>query len=327
MRHMILAAGFLAAALPAAAQPNPFKLPKSGLKGGAEITYASSGDMSGSTMLAVDGERQARRATTTMKMMGKTTTSDTWTLTTPDSTYTADIAKKKGTVAPNMIPYFAKAYDDLDGDGKKRLHSNMTEMAAVLSRAFGVAGANTGEKTGTKTYAGQECEERVMGSMSVCTMKNAPIMLHTKVQILCINYEETATEVKIGAPNAAAFAAPAGITFAPDQHIGNPDSTAKGYINYLASQQLADSLAKAKAEIEAAKQKQGGQTQLTPEQQAQMQQACEMMKSIDVNKMVADAGNAMLKGMADAAKNAAVDAAKNAAADKAKSIFKKPKIP
>jgi hypothetical protein len=58
-----------------------------------------------------------------------------------------------------------------------------------------------------------------------------------------------------------------------------------------------------------------------------MQQACETLKNMDVGKMIADASNQMLKGMADAAKRAATDAAKNAAENKVKGMFKKPKIP
>jgi hypothetical protein len=47
-------------------------------------------------------------------------------------------------VVPNLMPYMAKAYDDLDGDGKKRLHQNMEDMASVMSKAFGLAGLTAG---------------------------------------------------------------------------------------------------------------------------------------------------------------------------------------
>ena len=326
MRRIVLVAGLAAAALPAAAQQNPFKVQKSGTK--AQITYAMSGDMTGTATVAFDGERMARRATTTTKMMGKTSSTDSWTLATPDSVYNADLTKKKGTVTPNMVPYMAKAYDDLDGDAKKRLHQNMADMAAVMSKAFGTMGLNGGEKLGTKTYAGQECEEKKMGGFEICTMNKAPIMLHTKASIVCLNYEETATDVKLGSVSADAFTVPAGVVFTPDTHILKADSTAIGYVNYLASQQLADSLAKAKAEMAQVQTGNPGQPpKLTPEQQASMQKACETMKNLDVGKMIADASNQMLKGMADAAKRAATDAAKNAAENKVKGVFKKPKIP
>jgi hypothetical protein len=328
MRRFVLVSALAAAAVPAVAQQNPFKVQKSGSK--AQVTYAMTGDMTGSATVAFDGERMARRATTTSKMMGKTSSSDSWTLTTPDSMYNADLTKKKGTVTPNMLPYMAKAYDDLDGDGKKRLHQNMDDMAAVMSKAFGMMGLTAGEKLGTKTYAGQECEEKKMGGFEICTMNKAPIMLHTKASIVCFNYEETATDVKLGSVSADAFTAPAGVVFTPDTHILKADSAAIGYVNYLASQELADSLAKAKTQMASAQAQApaGGQPpKLTPEQQASMQQACETLKNMDVGKMIADASNQMLKGMADAAKRAATDAAKNAAENKVKGMFKKPKIP
>ena len=329
MRRFVLVAGLAAAALPAAAQQNPFKVQKSGIKN-AQVSYTMSGDMSGTSTLAIDGDRMARRATSTTKMMGKTSTSDTWTLTTPDSVYSADLTKKKGMVAPNLAPYMAKAYDDLDGTSKKRLHQNMQDMASVMSKAFGLASLNSGEKTGTRTYAGQECEEKKFGSFEICTMTKAPIMLHTKASIVCINYEETATDVTLGAVPGEAFATPAGVVFTPDPNMAKGDSTAIGFVNYLASQQLADSLAKAKAEMEAAQAKSstpGEPAKMTPEQQASMQKACETLKNMDVGKMIADASNQALKGMADAVKNAAVDAAKNEATKKINNVFKKPKIP
>ncbi|HEU5220326.1 MAG TPA: hypothetical protein VFU23_16815 [Gemmatimonadales bacterium] len=329
MRRFLLVAGLVAIAVPAAAQPNPFKTAKAGIKN-AQVAYTMSGDMSGTSTVAFDGDRTARRATATTKMMGKTTTSDTWTLMTPDSTYSADLTKKKGTVAPNLLPYMVKAYDDLDGDAKKRLHQNMEDMASVLSKAFGATGLNGGEKLGTKTYAGQECEAKKFGSIEICTMTKAPIMLHTKASIVCLNYEETATDVKLGAASGDVFDKPAGVVFTPDPNLTRPDSTALGFVTYLSSQQLADSLAKAKADMAAAQAQGGGAGQppkLTPEQQASMQKACETMKNLDVGKMIADASNQALKGMADAAKQAAVDAAKNAAENKVKGIFKKPKIP
>lgn len=329
MRRFFLVTGLAVAALPAMAQQNPFKVQKSAIKS-AQVSYTMSGDMSGTATLAFEGDRSARRATSTTKMMGKTSSSDTWTLTTPDSVYSADLTKQKGLVAPNLVPYMAKAYDDLDGASKKRLHQNMQDMASVMSKAFGLSGINSGEKLGTRTYAGQECEEKKFGGFEVCTMTRAPIMLHTKASILCINYEETASEVRLGSVSEGAFAVPAGVTFTPDPHLVKADSTAIGFVSYLASQQLADSLAKAKAEMEAA-QPPGGATgerpKLTPEQQASMQKACDTLKNMDVGKMIADASNSAMKYIADAAKRAAIDAGKNEVNKKIQGIFKKPKIP
>ena len=57
MRRLFVAAGLLAVAVPAAAQPNPFKLPKTNIKGGAEVSYALTGDLTGTAMMAFDGDR------------------------------------------------------------------------------------------------------------------------------------------------------------------------------------------------------------------------------------------------------------------------------
>jgi hypothetical protein len=327
MRRLLITATLVVAASSMAAQPNPFKVQKSPIKSAA-VTYALSGDASGTASLALDGDRMAHKQSGTMKMMGKTTTTETWSLVTPDSLYNADLAKKQGTVSPNPLPYFAQAYDDLDGAGKKRLHQNMQDMGSMLAQAFGFAGLKAGEKVATKTYAGQECEERTMGSFTVCSMTKAPIALHTQFSLACFAFEETATEVKLASPPAEAFTAPAGITWKPDPHLQKPDSVAKGYVLYLASQQLADSIAKAKSELQAAQAKAGGTpTELTPEHKAAMQQACDAIKSFDLGKVMADATSQMAKELADAAKKAAMDAAKEKAKSGIKGLFGKPKIP
>jgi hypothetical protein len=333
MRHAVLAIGLVLAAAPASAQPNPFKLPKSNLKGGAEVSYTLSGDITGTAMMAFEGDRWVRKQTGTMKMMGKTTTSETWTLTTPDSMYNADVSRKQGSVMPNMLPLMAKAYDGLDGSGKKRLHQNMGEMSSLLTKGFGLSSfSSMGEDLGSKTYAGQSCEERKFGPVVMCSMDKAPVVLHSQTRLLCFNMEETATEVKLGAVSPAAFAPPAGVVFAPDKHVTNADSAAQGLVSYLASQQLADSLAKAKAELQAAQAKAGAQNpgempKMTPEQEASMQKACETMKNLDVGKVIADAANDAMKQMAAQAKQAALDAGKNAVNQKIQGVFKKPKIP
>jgi hypothetical protein len=329
MRRLFLPAAFAAFALPLAAQPNPFKAPKMGLKG-VEVSYTLSGDLTGTALLAADGSRSVHRQNGTMKMMGKTTTTETWTLTTPDSMYIADLTKKQGSVMPNTLSAMSNAYDDLDGAGKKRLHQNMQDMGAMLSRMFNLSGINAGEKLSTKTYAGQECVERQFGPMTICTMEKAPIMLHSQMSLVCLNFEETATEVKLATPSADVFAPPAGVVFKPDVRVQQPDSVAKGFVLYLASQQLTDSIEKAKAQLQAtqAQAGPGGKPQeLTPEQKASMQQACETLKNLDIGKALADATNQMMKEIAEAAKRQALESAKEATTNKIKGLFKKPKIP
>lgn len=323
-----LVIAFLAAALvaPAQAQQNPFKLPKNTFKG--EVQYQLGGDMKGTASSAFDGDRFAATSTSTTKMMGKETKLSSWSLVTPDSMYTADLDRKKGTQAPNLLPYMAKAYDGLDKSGKQRFHQNLSDMGAMFSRAFDIGSmGSAGEKLGEKTIAGEVCESRAFMGFEVCTMKRGPrIALETKGSLVCFRLEQTATSVSLAAPPETAFEKPAGIKFEQDPMMQNPDSTARGFVGYIASQELSDSLAKAKAELEAAKAKaaaEGKPTEMTAAEKDQMQAACEVIKNFDMNKVMASAAKAMVNAM----KDAAVDEAKKGAMGKLKGLVKKPKIP
>jgi len=119
---LVAGVGLSLMAARSAAQPNPFKMPKMTVKG--EIAYQLGGDQSGTAQTAFDGDRVMSQSTSTTKMMGKETKTSSWSLITPEAMSFADLEKKKGTEAPNLLPNKAKAYDDLDGDGKKRFHQN-----------------------------------------------------------------------------------------------------------------------------------------------------------------------------------------------------------
>ena len=101
------------------------------------MEYSYTGDMQGTGQRAVSHDRVMEHRSTTGKFFGKTSTTDTWTLITPDSSYSADLTKRTGVAAPNVLPHMAKAYDDLDGASKQRLHQNMQDMVQMISQAFG----------------------------------------------------------------------------------------------------------------------------------------------------------------------------------------------
>lgn len=312
MRTPALAAIVLATAAGGlAAQPNPFAIPKARVPA-VHVRYAMTGDMAGQGELAMEGGRMADRSTTTMTMLGKTTTTDRFTLTTPDSTWTADVGAKKGTVMPNVLPLMAGAYDDLDGKSKKRLHENMREMTQMIAQAFGSTSlAAAGEKGDKRTIAGQECEERTLVGFSVCSMTRAPaVALEVKGSLLCFDYAQTATEVTLGAPPAAAFEKPAGVTWGADPDMQNPDSLARGFVGYLASQALTDSLAAAKAEAPPRTVDGEAAREPTAEEKAQMRQACEAMKDFSVGRMMGNATSSFANEMAKAAAEAAKDEAR-----------------
>ena len=324
MRYLAAVLAILAVPAILPAQQNPFKPPKPAVQK-FEVASILTGDMKGNVLLAMDGDRIVRVSADTMKMMGKTSHNSTWTLTTPDSMYQADLTKKTGTVAPNMLPYMAEAYENLDGDGKKRFHQNMADLATMMSKAFNIGQISSGEKLGTKTYAGHECEERKFGGFTVCQIEKTPIVLHTTGKLLCLNFEETATSVRLGSASPALFNPPADVKFRSDTSMSSPDSVANGFVGYMASQALSDSIAKGKAELEAARAKQaqsGDSTKMTPEQEAQMQQACETIKNLNFNKLMADAAKAWKNALIESAKNEG----KKQAVKGLKGLIKKPKF-
>jgi hypothetical protein len=334
MKCLVLVAALAVMAPPLAAQENPFKLPKN--KSPMQVSYAYSGDMQGTGEKIISKDRIVSHETTTSKFFGKTTSTDSWSMFTPEWNYTADLTKKTGLKQPNMMPYMEKAYDDLDGTSKTRLHQNMQDMAQMISRAFGSQALWSGEKKGaTMTYAGQTCEEHSFGSFSVCSMKDAPaVPLHLQGSLLCVNFEQTATSVKKGEPPASAFEPPAGIDFKSDTSIARPDSMARGFVNYLASQQLADSIAKAREEMakqqstarNASTTSDSGQRELTPEEKEQQRQACEALKNFDLGKTMANAGKSIVGEAVHEVVEEKKAEARNDAKNKIKGIFKKPHL-
>jgi hypothetical protein len=337
MKRLAVVAAFALGASPLVAgtlvaQGNPFKLPKNKVSN-LEVSYAYTGDTQGTASRAISKDRIVSHEQTTSKFFGKTTNTDSWTLFTPDASYSADLLKKTGVKRPNVLPYMEKAYDNLDGTSKQRLHQNMKDMAQMISQAFGAQALAAGEKGEVKTYAGEKCEEHSFGPFSVCSMQDAPaVPLHMKGDILCVNFEQTATSVKKAEPPASAFEPPAGITFAEDTNLASPDSMARGFVNYLASQQLADSIAKAKAEMAKQQQSQASSSggaeekprELTPEEKEQQRQACEALKNFDLGKTMANAGKSVVNEAVNEAVEEKKSEVKNDAKNKIKGFIKKP---
>jgi hypothetical protein len=334
MRRLVVIAVLALLASPLAAQDNPFKLPKNKVNA-IQVSYAYAGDMQGTGERAISKDKFVTHENTTSKFFGKTTSTDSWTLLTSDYSYSADLTKKTGVKRPNVLPYMEKAYDNLDGASKRRLYQNMQDMAQMITRAFGTQALTAGEKGETKTFAGEKCREHSFAGFSVCSMEDAPaIPLHLQGNLLCVDFEETATSVKKGEPPASAFEPPAGITFQSDTNMASPDSLARGFVTYLASQQLADSLAKAKAEM--AKQAPASNAsnassaekprELTPEEKAQQRAACEKLKNFDLGKTMADAGKSVVKEALNEAAQEKEAEAKNSAKNKVKGLFKKPHL-
>lgn len=281
----------LAAAPATAAQSNPFKLPIRSLPA-YTVEYSYGGDMTGSGRSTSGGDKMASRSTMTGKFFGKSATTTSWSLTDPEVIWNADLDKKKGTKMVNPLPSMAKAYDELDGAGKARFQENIQSMAAFVTRAL--PGTPFEEVGRHEDDCGETCTVKQFGAFTFCTMDKAPVALYSAGSMLCVNFEQTATSVT-RTTDATLFEPPAGIKWTEDLDRVRADSSARAWIQQLASKELADLLAAAKTK---AKEAGAGEGEMTPEQQKQM---CDALKNFDLGKAMS---NAFKNAMADAGKNA-----------------------
>ncbi|MEO5799180.1 MAG: hypothetical protein ABIZ70_14590 [Gemmatimonadales bacterium] len=308
MRNLLTSA-LLVALIPATthAQGNPFRAKLKGLPT-YTVEYSYGGDMTGTGKSSSGDDRFASAETRTGKFFGKQTTTSTWSMTDADFIWSADLEKKTGMKSVNPLPSMAKAYDDLDRDGKARFTANMKEMMQFVTRAFPGMPFD-GEKKGTRTYAGESCDLTEMGAFSFCTMKSAPIVLYSAGSFMCVNFEQTATSVRRSS-DASLFQVPADVKWTENLDRARADSGARAFIGQFASQAMTDSIAKAKSEMAAKSGNAGsGQQQMTPEQQKQM---CDALKNFSIST----AFNNAMKNALNQAKNDAINGAVEGAANK-----------
>lgn len=317
---LVLAAAILA--VPAAAQQNPFKI--KGASQPVTVSYTITGSMTGTGEYAASSDKFMRHSTTTGKMFGKTINTDEWSLMTPDNIYSADLAKKKGTKSPNMMPTMAKAYDNLSGTEKARMAQNMKDMAQMISQAFGATGM-IGQSSGTTaTYAGHTCVEHTMGNFSSCVLKDAPqVALHSSGSMFCMDFEQTATNVTLGSVPPGAFDLPAGVTFTSDTALAaRSDSMARTLVRYMASQELADSLAAARKQMQTSHASSGGSDSLPK----LSKQDCEQLRNLDLGKLVSVSFKSVVGDAVNEAVHEKEQEEKEKAKSKIKDLIKKPKI-
>lgn len=294
----------LVVAPPAGAQGNPFTLPMRALPE-YTVEYSYSGDLTGTGRSTSGDDKTASRSTMTGKFFGKTSTTSSWSLTDPEVIWNADLEKKKGTKMVNPLPSMAKAYDELDGAGKARFQENIQSMAAFVTRAL-PGTPFEGKIGGTKTIAGERCTVKEFGAFTFCTMDKVPVALYSAGSMFCVNFEQTATSV-VRTTDASMFEPPAEIKWTEDLDRARADSSARAWIQQLASKELSDSLAAAKAK---AKEAGAGEGEMTPEQQKQM---CDALKNFDLGK-----------AMSNAFKNAMTDAGTNAVKRGLRGLIKRP---
>ena len=324
MRTAFLLAGVVCLAAPASAQ-NPFKI-KTASKP-VSVTSAVTGSMTGTAQYAATKDKFMRHSTTTGKFFGKTTTTESWSLYTPEMIYTADLTEKTGHKTPNMFPVMAREYDKLSGAEKERLVQNMKDMSQLFAQAFGASGFAGEDKGTTATYAGETCVEHSYGAFSSCVLKDAPqIPLHESGSMFCVDYEQTATAVTWGNPSAGALDLPAGITFVEDSAVtAQSDSMARTMVRYLASQELSDSLAAAKAKAQE-QHASAGSDQSSEPAQGMSKEDCEKLRDLDFGTMLANSFNSVVTEAVNEAMKEKEAEMKNNAKNKIKSVIKKPKL-
>ncbi|HET8634507.1 MAG TPA: hypothetical protein VFL88_10215 [Gemmatimonadales bacterium] len=324
MRLLLAVAFGLGAATPALAQ-NPFKI-KSASKP-VSVTSAVTGSMTGTAQYAATKDKFMRHSTTTGKIFGKTTTTESWSLSTPETIYTADLTAKTGQQTPNMFPVMAREYDKLSGAEKERFGQNMKDMAQLFAQAFGAGGFSGEDKGSTASYAGETCVEHTFGSFSSCMLKEAPqIPLHESGSMFCVDFEQTATAVTWGDPPAGAFDLPAGITFVEDSAVtAQSDSMARTMIRYFASQELSDSLAAAREKMQE-QHASAGSSSSSESAPPMSKEDCEKLRNLNLGTMLANSFNSVVKDAVNEAVQEKEAEMKNNAKNKIKSVIKKPKL-
>ena len=148
---------------------------------------------------------------------------------------------------------------------------------------------------------------------SFCTMKKAPIVLYSSGSFLCVSYQETATAITHSA-DPSLFQLPDHIKWSQLLDKARADSMAGQWVRYLASKELADSIAKARKEYQQnsaqSSQVRNGQApgdstqQISPEDQKKM---CNALKNYSLSTALNDAWKSFLKESAQNAGRAAAD--------------------
>jgi hypothetical protein len=323
MRYVLAFVATVAVSAPLAAQVNPFK-PGGGAVHSAVIAYTLSGSLSGTEELALDGDRMVRRGSTSMRVFGRTVTSESVVLSTHDSVYSVDLTKKTGFVLPNYGPYLADEYDRLSGKQKKQLQQNLELAAQTMGQAFGMGNiAQANQAVGQETVAGQTCDLRKFGDWSVCALAADPrITLKASGEIMCMEMNTVASSATInqGVP-ADEFALPAGVSWSPrDTSLSrDPKATAKEMLQMLSSEELRDSLLAAQKKMTAAEDS-AGVREMTPEER---EQSCAQLREA----YHVDLGAAFMHALGNMAESAAKTAAENALKGAANTIRRRIRIP
>jgi hypothetical protein len=183
--EITLVLGSVLAALPLAAQDNPFALTGGSVKT-AYIVFDVSGKEKqapgGSYEMGVAADRLIIRIVTPFEVAGKKDTVRAVVVTTKDSQYSYNSmgsAAAEGEVSPTLRPHLAREYAALDAAGKTRFRENV-KLAAAASGSSDADAFITliGDKTGTsETIAGHKCDVYRTKTSMACVVPHAPMVM------------------------------------------------------------------------------------------------------------------------------------------------------
>lgn len=238
----------------------------------ATIDYLLSGIEEGSETLYIRdyGKKTAKYHTSSMNLMGIRKTAETVEFVDQDWIYTFDLIERTGTKAVNPRKYMIEEYNNLSESEKKQVLRNSEEMGAGV--LFG--GMSTDVEKKAAEILGYQCDRVTIMGSTVYSIHGTGISLKTETNIMGMRILVEATRIDTGTAPKEYFAHPEGITAGMD-----PDAQAMA--RSLAKEtitMLKDPEAMAKARNQ--KGQSGQQNQLTPEEQQEMEQAVETLKSI-----------------------------------------------
>ncbi len=187
MRFVVIALSTLLAAAPVAAQDNPFAFTGGSVKS-AYIVYdltSKQQNAAGATYeIGVAPDRWIMRMMTPIEMGGKKDTIRILAVTTRDSQYTYHTmgSQGEGQVNPTLRPFLAREYAALGSAEKARFRENVKLVTSTPDFGSSSSEADafitlTGEKTGSETISGHQCDVYKQGQVTACVIPQAPLVM------------------------------------------------------------------------------------------------------------------------------------------------------
>jgi hypothetical protein len=207
----LLCLSLLALPAMAAGQENPFvhKLPFQT----AVIKYKLSGSEQGTSVLYVDGLRQARERDSSLNMMGMVQKRKALTITMPDKVIEVDLTAKTAKSHGNMQTYMAQEFEKLSPADKATVRKNSEKFGGMMAQQ--VMGGKP--ETTQGTFLGKPVDIVTIGQFTSNTWKDTGITLKIKGTMMGMIIDEEAVSAETNVPiKSGLFEVPAGIQVVVD---------------------------------------------------------------------------------------------------------------